>query len=186
MSTVGGNGLGEKRLFGFLVEFENEHDLESACERVRDAGYTRWDAHSPFPVHGLDVKMGLRPTVLPWLIFGGGATGCLVGLGLQWWTNAENYPLIISGKPFWSIPANIPITFELTVLFAAFTAFLGMLILNGFPRLHHPVFTSERFRRATIDRFFLSIEAEDPSFDEEGTAMLLRELGGSHVERLEV
>jgi hypothetical protein len=174
------------RTAGFLVEFETVGDLKVACEKVRDAGYTRWDAHSPFPVHGLDRAMGLRPTLLPWLVFGGGAAGCLIGLGLQWWTNAYNYPLIISGKPFWSIPANIPVTFELTVLLASFTAFLGMLMLNGFPRLHHPVFTSERFRRATIDRFFISVEAEDPYFDEDSTLAFLKGLGGSHLERLEV
>jgi hypothetical protein len=185
MSGVRGNGADEKRLAGYLVEFETVGQLKSACQRVRDAGYTRWDAHSPFPVHGLDSSMGLRPTVLPWLVFGGGAFGALFGLWLQWWANAYNYPLIISGKPFWSIPANIPITFELTVLFSAFTAFFGMLILNGFPRLHHPVFTSDRFRRATIDRFFISVEVEDPYFDEESTLKFLRGLGGAYLERLE-
>jgi hypothetical protein len=181
-----GDGARAARLAGFLVEFETAGDLRDACEKVRDAGFTRWDAHTPFPVHGLDGAMGLKPTVLPWLVFGGGATGALFGLGLQWWANAKNFPLIISGKPFWSIPANIPVTFELTVLFAAITAFLGMLVLNGFPRLHHPVFGSSRFRRASIDRFFLSIEAADPHFDEHTTPSFLRGLGGVHLERLEV
>jgi len=185
-ATAGGNGKGDAKLAGYLVEFETPEALAGACARVRDAGYTRWDAHTPFPVHGLDAHMGLKPTVLPWLVFGGGAFGCVFALALQWWANAENYPLIISGKPFWSIPANIPITFELTVLIASITAFLGMLVLNGFPRLHHPVFTSNRFRRATVDRFFLSVEAEDPSFDEGETARFLQGLGGSHFERLEV
>jgi hypothetical protein len=182
----GGNGMEQAKLAGYLLEFETPEALAEACARVRDAGYTRWDAHTPFPVHGLDAQMGLKPTVLPWLVFGGGATGCLVGLGLQWWANAENYPLIISGKPFWSIPANIPVTFELTVLFSALTAFVGMLVLNGFPRLHHPVFSSNRFRRATTDRFFVSVEAGDPYFDEAETAKFLQGLGGSHLERLEV
>jgi hypothetical protein len=177
---------GTPRLAGYLVEFETASSLRVACEKVRDAGFTRWDAHTPFPVHGLDGAMGLKPTALPWLVFAGGATGALTGLGLQWWANAENFPLIISGKPFWSIPANIPVTFELTVLFASLTAFLGMLVLNGFPRLHHPVFTSTRFRRASIDRFFLSVDAADPHFEEQSTLALLRGLGGSHLERLEV
>jgi hypothetical protein len=181
-----GDGAGRPRLAGYLVEFETAAALRSACEKVRDAGFTRWDAHTPFPVHGLDGAMGLKPTVLPWLVFGGGFTGAAIGLGLQWWANAENFPLIISGKPFWSIPANIPVTFELTVLLAALTAFGGMLVLNGFPRLHHPVFTSTRFRRASIDRFFLSVEAADPHFEEQSTLALLRGLGGTHVERLEV
>lgn len=174
------------RLAGLLVEFETVSELKEACERVRDAGYTRWDAHTPFPVHGLDSAMGLRQTVLPWLVFGCGAFGALFGLGLQWWTNAHNYPFLISGKPFWSIPANIPVMFELTVLFSAISAFGSMILMNGFPQWHHPVFSSERFRRATQDRFFLTIEADDPRFDEERTLAFLRGLGGLGVERLEV
>jgi len=176
----------EPRPAGCLAEFETPAALLEAANKLRDGGYTRWDAHTPFPVHGLDQAMGLRATILPWIVMGGGLTGCATGLGLQWWTNAHNYPFLISGKPFWSIPANIPITFELTILFSAFAAFFGMLILNGFPRWHHPVFASERFRRVTQDRFFLSVEAEDPLFDEAKTAELLRGLGAAHVEKLEV
>lgn len=179
------SGADGGRVAGLLLELESADALVQACLEVRDAGYTRWDAHSPFPVHGLDRAMGLSPTFLPWMVMGGGALGCLAGLGLQWWSNAANYPFVISGKPFWSIPANIPVTFELTVLFSAIAAFLGMILLNGFPRWHHPVFSSRRFRRATVDRFFVSIEAEDPQFDPERTAEFLRSLGGS-VETLEV
>jgi len=180
-----GNGAEGGRIVGLLLELTSASELVRACEQVREAGYTRWDAHSPFPVHGLDRAMGLSPTLLPWIVMGAGVTGCLTGLGLQWWTNGVNYPFVISGKPFWSIPANIPVTFELTVLFSAFGAFLGMLVLNGFPRWHHPVFSSRRFRRATIDRFFVSIEAGDPRFDLETTTEFLRGLGGP-VETLEV
>jgi hypothetical protein len=184
-SGNGGNGAGEARVAGLLLELASAPELARACERVRDAGYTRWDAHSPFPVHGLDRSMGLRSTVLPWLVMGAGVTGAATGIGLQWWTNAVNYQFQISGKPFWSIPANIPVTFELTVLFSAITAFLSMVVLNGLPCFHHPVFSSRRFRRATVDRFFISIEAEDPRFDREKTAEFLRGLGGP-VETLEV
>jgi hypothetical protein len=180
-----GNGAEAGRVAGLLLELASAAELARACERVRDAGYTRWDAHSPFPVHGLDRAMGLRSTVLPWLVTGAGLTGCVTGLGLQWWANAVNYRFVISGKPLWSIPANIPVTFELTVLFSAIAAFLSMILLNGFPRWHHPVFSSRRFRRATVDRFFVSVEAEDPRFDDEKTAEFLRGLGG-HVETLEV
>jgi hypothetical protein len=176
----------DPRLAGYLVEFEGPGDVLAAAERVRDAGYTRWDAHTPFPVHGLDRAMGLRGSKLPWLVMAGGTFGCLFGLFLQWWTNAHNYQFQISGKPFWSVPANIPIAFELTVLVSAITAFGSVILLNGLPQLHHPVFTSERFRRATQDRFFLSIEAADPIFDEQRTAAFLRGLGGASVERLEV
>ncbi len=175
-----------KSTAGILVEFETPGDLLSAAALVRDAGFTRWDTHTPFPVHGMDGAMGLRSTMLPWVVMAGGVTGCLTGMLLQWWTNAANYPYIISGKPAWSIPASIPVTFELTVLFSAFGAFFGMLIFNGFPTWHHMVFTSSRFRRATQDRFFLSIEAEDPNFDEDRTAEFVKTLGGSHIEKLEV
>ncbi|MEZ5063743.1 MAG: DUF3341 domain-containing protein [bacterium] len=182
----GGNGSMEGKMAGYLLEFETPGQILEASRQVRDAGYTRWDAHTPFPVHGLDRAMGLKSTLVPWVVLGGGMTGCATGLLLQWWTNAHNYPFLISGKPFWSIPANIPVTFELTILLSAFGAFFGMILLNGFPRWNHPVFSSDRFRRATQDRFFLSIEAEDPLFDERGTAEFLRSLGGSHLERLEV
>ncbi|GJM43411.1 MAG: hypothetical protein DHS20C21_02530 [Gemmatimonadota bacterium] len=175
-----------KKFAGYLVEFETPHDIMVAATSVRDAGFTRWDTHTPFPVHGLDHAMGLRGTALPWIVMLMGVTGCAVGLGLQWWTNAHNYQFVVSGKPFFSIPATIPVTFELTILFSAIGAFLGMILLNGFPRWHHPVFSSERFRRATQDRFFLSVEAEDPLCEEDKTGEFLRSLGGSHLEKMEV
>ena len=175
----------DSNLFGYLVEFDTPGEVLDAAAKVRDAGYSRWDAHTPFPVHGLDAAMGLKSTILPWLVLGGGLTGCAVGLALQWWTNAFNYPMSISGKPLWSIPANIPVTFELTILLSAFGAFLGMLILNGFPTWYHPVFKSNRFRRVTQDRFFISVEAKDPIFDEGRTEEFLRTLGGRSIERLE-
>jgi len=175
----------EPKLAGYLLEFDSPDGILTAARRVRDAGFTRWDTHTPFPVHGLDRAMGLRATALPWIVMAFGVLGCTTGLLLQWWTNAHNYPLVISGKPLWSIPASIPVTFELTVLLSAIGAFLGMLLLNGFPRWHHPVFTSDRFRRATQDRFFLSVESGDPLFDERKTAEFLSGLGGTHLEKLE-
>jgi hypothetical protein len=182
----GGAPIPAKRLAGYLIEFETPEQILRAASRVREKGYRRWDTHTPFPVHGMDVAMGLRSTVLPWLVMGAGAAGCLTGLGLQWWANAHNYPILISGKPFWSIPANIPVAFELTILFAAITAFAAMIVFNGLPRYHHPVFSSDRFRRVTSDRFFISIESQDPLFDEERTGEFARSLGGTCVERLEV
>jgi hypothetical protein len=184
--TAPSGAASSPRLAGYLLEFETPGELLAAAEKVRDAGYSRWDAHSPFPVHGLDKAMGLKGTKLPWIVMTGGTIGCATGLALQWWTNAVNYPFTISGKPFWSIPANIPVTFELTVLFSAISAFLSVVLINGFPRWHHPVFSSERFRRATTDRFFISVEAEDPRFDEQRTLAFLRGLGGIGVERMEV
>ena len=170
--------------WGYLVEFATPEALLAAAERVRDAGYSRWDAHAPFPVHGLNDAMGLRPTRLPLLVFGAGLTGATVGLVMQWFTNALDYPFLISGKPLFSLPANIPVMFELTILFAALAAFVGMLAANDLPRPYHALFTSRRFRRATADRFFISVEAVDPKFDAANTREFLATLGGSDVERI--
>lgn len=175
----------ETRLWGYLVEFKDVESLLSAAEKIRDAGYTRWDAHTPFPVHGLNDAMGLRATRLPWIVFLAGLAGAGTGLGLQWFTNAFDYPFLISGKPLFSLPANIPVVFELTILFAAVAAFVGMLALNGLPRPYHALFGSRRFRRVTADRFFISVEAADPRFDEERTWSLLESLGGEGLERIE-
>ena len=163
----------ERKLWGLLAEFASPQDLVRAAARVRDAGYTKWDAHTPFPVHGLDDAMGIRTTRLPFLVFGAGIVGAVSGLLMQWWMNAVDYPLIISGKPFNSLPADIPVTFELTVLLASLTAFIGMLALNALPRFNHPLFANSAFRRATTDAFFLAIEAKDPRFDLGKTEQLL-------------
>lgn len=171
--------------FGLLAEFETPADLLAAAREVRDAGYTRWDTHSPFPIHGMDQAMGIRPTVLPWVVFGAGFGGCLLSMGFQWWTNAVDYPYLISGKPYWSIPASIPVAFEVTVLFSALTAVFGMLLLNGLPRLHHPLFGSRRFARVTTDRMFLVIESADPRFQEAETSAFLESLDPATIERLE-
>jgi hypothetical protein len=160
--THGANG---RTPSGLLAEFESPADLIRAAEQVRQAGYRRWDAHSPYPIHGLGRAMAIKDTALGWIVLGGGVFGCLSGLWLQWWTNAVDYPIVISGKPFWSVPANIPVAFELTILFSAISAFVGMLVLNGLPMLHHWVFDNERFQRVTSDRYFISIESSDPLFD---------------------
>ena len=173
------------KLFAYLVEFDGVDPLLEAAEKVRDAGFTKWDAHTPFVVHGLDRAMGIKPTKLPFLVFGAGLTGTAVGIGLQWFTNAFDYPFLISGKPIFSLPANIPIAFETTILFAALTALGGMLAFNRLPKLYHPLHTNRRFKRATDDRFFISVEAEDPLFDAEKTRELLESLGGLQVEEVE-
>lgn len=165
-----------------LAEFDGERALVAAAERVREAGYRRWDAHSPYPVHGIDRAMGIRPTILPWLVLGGGITGGAVALLMQWWMNAVDYPLIISGKPLFSLPANIPVTFELIVLFSAFAAFGGVLVLNFLPEYWHPAFSSKRFARVTTDGFFITIEASDPKFEVESTREFLESLGAEAVE----
>ncbi len=175
-------GAEQRTASGVLAEFKTPADLVDAANRVREAGYRRWDAHTPFPIHGLDRAMGIKDTALGWIVLGGGVFGCLLGVWMQWWMNAVDYPFIISGKPLWSLPANIPIVFEVTVLFAALSAFFGMLILNGLPRHHHWTFSESRFDRVTSDRYFISIEASDPNFDIEESRALLESAGGIDAE----
>lgn len=174
----------ETRLVGLLAEFREPDTLVAAAEQVREEGYRRLDAFTPFPVHGLDEALAIRPTVLPWLVLAAGAGGAVAALAGQWWTNTIDYPFVVSGKPLFSLPANIPVAFEVIILLAGFTAFFGMLALNGLPRLVQPVFRSPRFRRATADRFFLLIEAADPRFAGEQTSQLLLGLGATQVEEL--
>lgn len=173
---------GAGKVYGLLAEFDSVGPFLEAARRVRDAGYAKWDTYSPFPVHGIEQAMGMKRTLLPFLVLGGGLTGATVGVLMQWWMNAYDYKLIISGKPFWSIPANIPVIFELTVLLSAFGAVFGMLALNKLPELHHPLFTSERFHRVTTDKFFIAIEASDPRFKLEDTKQFLASVGGKHIE----
>ncbi|MFL6264303.1 MAG: DUF3341 domain-containing protein [Thermoanaerobaculia bacterium] len=169
-------------LFGALAEFATPAELYHACEGVRDAGYTRWDAHTPFPIHGLERAMGLKASRLPWVVLVTAVLGAAAGMGLQGWVATTAYPLVISGKPFFSWPAFIPITFELGVLGGAFGAVLGMFGMNQLPTLHHPLFASKRFERASDDGFFISIESWDPQFDRDRTVDLLRRLGAGQVE----
>lgn len=173
------------KLVGYLAGFDDVTSLLAAAEKVCEAGYKNWDCHTPFPVHGLNDAMGLRATRLPYFVSACGVIGLSLALLMQWWMNAIDYPFLISGKPLFSLPANIPIIFELTVLLSAFGVFFGMLAFNRLPRYHHPVFSSERFRAATSDKFFISIESSDPKFKEQGTLALLDSLGGYGVERLE-
>lgn len=174
----------EKR-FGVLAEFNDATELYYACEKVRDAGFTKWDAHSPFPIHGLDGAMGLRRSLVPWIVLGGGLTGASAGMLLQWWTSAVDYKVYIAAKPFFSWQAFIPVTFELMVLFSALGAVFGMFALNRLPQHYHPLFSSERFERATDDKFFISIEAADPNFQDDETANFLTGIGAAHVETVE-
>jgi hypothetical protein len=169
-------------LFGVLAEFDTPAELYHACEGVRDAGYTRWDAHTPFPVHGLDRAMGLKASRLPWVVLVMALGGATTGMGLQGWVSTMAYRLVVSGKPFFSWPAYIPITFELGVLGGAVGAVFGMFAFNQLPTLHHPLFASARFERASDDGFFISIESWDPLFDADRTVDLLRRLGAKEVE----
>lgn len=162
-----------EQVHGLLAEYKTPQELLDAARRVRDAGYSRWDTFSPFPVHGIDPAMGIKRTVLPWIVLCAGLTGGTLALFFQWWTSSVDYRWIVSGKPFWSVPANIPITFEVTVLFSALTCFFSMLVLNKLPMPSHPLDRYKRFARSTDDRFFVLIQASDPKFDSRQTAQLL-------------
>jgi mono/diheme cytochrome c family protein len=169
-------------LHGILAEYESPWQLVEASKKVRDAGFSRWDTYAPFPIHGIDPAMGIKMTRLPWIVLCAGLTGLCGAILLQWWTNAYDYPWITSGKPFWSIPANVPIMFEGTVLFSAITTLVSMLMLNGLPAPSHPLDLKERFARSTDDRFFLLIQASDPKFDEKRTRALLDSTNASLVD----
>lgn len=167
---------------GTLAEFDDVTKLTRACESVRDEGFANWDAHTPFPVHGLDAAMGVKPTKLPWVVLCAGLFGLTAGMVMQCWMNGIDYKFIISGKPLFSIPAFVPVCFELTVLCAALTTFFGCLAFNKLPELFHPLNLSQRFRRATDDRFFVYVEAKDPKYDAGKVENLLAARGATHVE----
>ena len=172
-------------IFGVMAEFATPGDLLHAAEKIREEGYVKVDAYSPFPVHGLDRVLGVPGSRVPWIVLVGAVAGGSGGLLLQWWTSAVDYPIKIAGKPFFSLPAFVPVTFELTILLSAFAAVFGMLFLNRLPLPYHPVFKHSTFRRASDDRFFLAIEAEDPRFEVDRARRSLEAVGGAHVEVLE-
>lgn len=172
----------EPRKFGWISEYKDEHALLEAARKVNASGYTKTDAFTPFPVHGIDEALGIKPTILPFIVLCAGFTGLATAITMQYWTNAVDYKYIISGKPFGSWPAFVPVSFELTVLFSAFTSFLGMIALNRLPRFSNPVFTSSRFDRATDDRFFLYVDSADKYYNRESVKNLL---SGTSPESLE-
>ncbi len=172
-----------RKVYGLGAEFESAAELMSAAEKVRDAGFKRWDVHTPFPVHGMDLAMGLGKSWLSTAVLCGGITGLLTAVCLTFIPSWGIYPLIVHGKPFnWAtVPAFFPIFFELTILFSAFATVFALLIMNQLPKWYHPVFNWERFKKATDDGFFVVIEARDPKFSESKTRELLENIGGKHV-----
>lgn len=174
----------DESLYGLLAEFKHPGALLEAARSVREAGYKRFDTHTPFPVHGMDRAMGLGNSIVGWITVAGGIAGMSLGVWLQWWTSAVDYPINISGKPFFALEPSIPVIFELTILLSALSAVIGMFALNGLPRPYNPLFYSDRFRRATDDGFFLHIAASDRRFDLETTEKLLRDLGATYIETI--
>jgi len=171
--------------YGLMAEFDSPQDLLRAATRVREAGYTKTDAYSPFPIHGLAEALGFKDRRISRFVLLGGITGALVGYGLQYWTSVIAYPLNIGGRPLHSWVSFIPPTFELTILFAAFTAGITMVALNGLPQPYHPVFNAPRFDHASQDAFFLAIESGDPRYSEQATREFLKSLNPREVVAVE-
>jgi hypothetical protein len=168
--------------FGLLAEFETAAEIKAAAMKVRDAGYQRWDVFTPFPIHGMDDAMGLRHSPVGWFTFIGGVTGFCLGMSMIWFMNGFDYQLVVGGKPLFSPVSAFPVSYELTILLGAIGSLVGMFLTNRLPRWHNPVFNSERFVRATHDRFFILIERCDPKFSDKATRQLLESIGGRHVE----
>ena len=173
---------GEDLHYGILAEFNTPAATMAAAEKVRDQGYSRWDVHSPFPVHGMDEAMGLKNSQVGWFAFLGGAIGFFGGNLMIWYMNSFDYGLVVGGKPLYSAFSSFPVCYEMTILFAAFGSLFGMLILNRLPRLHHPLLKNRRFAQVTHDKFYVVIECDDPRYDQDDTHALLREAGSRHVE----
>lgn len=171
----------EPELAGFVARFSGAKSLMEAASKTRDAGFKEFDCYVPYPIHGLDHAMGMKPTRLPFIVLGCACVGLITAVLLQWFTNAIDYPYIISGKPLMSIPSSMPVNFELTVLFSAFGALLGMLALNNLPRFYNRLFLLDPFQKVTTNGFFLAIENKDPKFHAEHTQEFL-----SRLEPLEV
>lgn len=171
----------EKNIYGLLAEFDTSTQLVDAAHKIREAGYTKTDAFSPFPLHEIDEALGIKRSILPILVFFGGITGLLTGLALQIFVHYIDYPIIVGGRPFISIPSFIPPTFELTILFASFTAVGSMLLLNGLPQPYHPVFNVPRFALATREKFFLLIETKDSKFNYDETKSFMQSLNPQEV-----
>ena len=171
------------KVYAIAAEYSSASELYEAAKRVRDAGFKRWDVHSPFPIHGMDDAMGLGKSWLSTWVLIGGITGLATAMIVEFGPSWGLYRLVVHGKPWdWkTVPAFFPIMFEMTVLFSAFAAFFAVLIMNGLPRPHHPIFNWERFKRASNDGFFLVIEARDPRFTELEARELLERSGGQYI-----
>lgn len=171
----------ERVLYGLMVEFVEHDQLLDAAKRAYGAGYREMDAYSPFPIDGLAEALGHEFSAVPFITLLGGMAGGLGGYFMEWYSMARLYPLNVGGRPHNSWPNFIPVTFELTVLIASLSALVAMLVINRLPHPNHPVFNLPEFRRASIDRFFLCIETDDPKFERLGTWRFLETLGGLKI-----
>lgn len=169
------------KLYGVMAQFDNPSALVAAARETYAAGYRQINGYSPFPIEELSDAIGFKRTTLPLIVLAGGIIGAVGGFFMQYWMEVIDYPINVGGKPFNSWPAFIPITFECTVLCAAFAAVFGMLALNKLPQPYHPVFNAPNFALATRDSFFLVIESKDPKFDRDEAMRFLRTLEARDV-----
>ena len=170
--------------FGIAATFNTAAEITAAAEKVRDAGFRRWDCYTPFPVHGLHHAQGLGRSWVSKIVFIGGVTGFITGTLMAWWMGAVDYPLIVGGKPFFSPIFPFPVMYELTILFSAFGAFFGMFITSLLPRHNHAAFNAKNWSEIMDDRFLIVIESRDPQFDLEKTKAFLGEIGGNEIEEI--
>jgi len=178
-------GIGDDKVYGAIGEFSDPHELVHAGKKIRAMGYTKLDAMSPFPVHGIDDAIGVPASKLGWFVICIGLCGTATALGLIYYVGAVHDKFVIGGKPLFDFTFSIPVTFELTVLFSAFATVIGMLALNGLPKLYHPSLNYKNAHRASDDKFLLVIEADDPKFDAQKSAEHLRSVGADEVEVVE-
>src|SRR3984957_13314290 len=171
----------EHVLYGMMAEFETPGQLVAAARRVREAGFRKFDAYTPYPIHELDEAMDLHDNRVSLFTLIGGLIGCATGFGLCSWVQAVALPLNIGGRPLISAPMYIPVTFELTILFGGLTAAISMILMNGLPSPYHPVFNVERFANASRNKFFLVIESADLPFDHAVTVGFLESLGPEEI-----
>jgi hypothetical protein len=172
-------------LHGVMAEFANPAAVIHAAESIRDAGFTKWDVYSPFPIHGIDEAMGLKPSKVSFFVGAGALTGVTIAMLMQWWMSAVDYRILNGGKPFFAWEQFFPITFELGILLGSIGAIASMFLLNKLPMHYHPMMKKERFLRVGDDRFIIALEADDPKFDPREARAMLERLGGSHVEEVE-
>lgn len=172
-------------IYGLMAEFENPEQLVKATERAYETGYRKMDAYTPFPVEEVAEAMHFHDTGVPPIVLVGGLVGAFSGFLIQVIGSAYDYPLNVGGRPLYSWPAFIPVTFEAGILIAAFAAVLALILLNGLPRPYHPVFNAPNFERVSEDRFFLCIEAKDPKFEQASTRAFLESLGPQQVSEVE-
>lgn len=171
--------------YGILAEFDSPAAILAAAEKVRDAGYSRWDVFTPFPIHGMDKVMGLKNSLVGWVALAGGAFMFLNVVGLIWFANAFDYPLIVGGKPMFSVPMTFVPAYIMMIMGGAVGALIGMFAFNELPRLHHPLLKNKNFEFVSRDKFALVIGALDEKFSETETRRLLESIGGTHIELVE-